>query len=212
MTCTVQRVLILHPAVLICLWLDLNLLVQSFGNHLLMMFTGSLILLTLVICAPRFLILLRRTRWFLLAIFLIYTYTSQGVPIWPSLGLFSPGYEGFFAAIVQIERLLSLLALLSLLLTALSQSQLVAGLYTILFALQTLGISRERFAVRLALTLSYSDRELQEAEGGWHEKIERLLAPSTMSPGYIELQLMRLSLIDWLVIVASTVAIIGVLR
>lgn len=201
----------LHPATLLVLWLSLGLMLQKLGEQALMFWSCLFVLVSLGLCAQRFFMILRRSRWILFSLFFIYAYTSQGSAVWPSLGLYSPVYEGVLSALVQLQRLISILALLSILLTLISQTQLVMGLYTLFFWVEFLGISRERIAVRLALTLRYSEHYAFDKAGGWIEKIEHLLAvPVKDESGLIELQTTSLSIRDWLIIGLSTTAMIGV--
>jgi hypothetical protein len=199
----------LHPAVLIYIWICLSLAAQILGSTMLMPLVGMLILLALRISGARFVLLLRRTRWVLFSLFLIYAYATPGAELWPDLGMASPVTEGVVDGIVQLLRLLVVLSGLSILLSLVSQLKIIAGLYALARPLGFLGISRERVAVRLALTLSYAESAMQNSAGNWRGIIEQLFVPLEISPGYIELQLSPFSVRDGLMVVAVSAALLG---
>ena len=61
------------------------------------------------------------------------------------------------AQVLQLCRLAFTLASLAILLNLLPRQQLISGLYVLTYPLRYVGLSRERLAVRLALTLQYAD-------------------------------------------------------
>jgi hypothetical protein len=199
-----------HPAVQIYIWLCLILAVQMLGAYAVVMLAGILIVFSFRICASRFFFLLRRTRWVLFSVFLIYAYTSPGESLWPHLGVLSPVAEGVEYGLLQLLHLLAVLAGLSILLTLLSQQQLIAGLYTLSRPLSLLGVPRERFAVRLALTLHYAESAMQDTASNWRGSIEQLLAQLPLTPGYIELQLVPFTRRDGLLTATVSAALLGI--
>lgn len=201
---------ILNPAVQIYIWLCLALAIQILNGELLVIVAGLTIVLAIRICAVRFLIMLRRTRWILFSILLIYAFASPGEALWSQLGAFSPVIDGVAEGLLQLLRLITVLAGLSILLTLLALTQLIAGIYTLLRPLTFLGFSRDRIAVRLALTLRYAERAISETASNWRESIEQLLAPVQAEQGEIELQVGHFIRLDWLLVVASSVALMGV--
>jgi energy-coupling factor transporter transmembrane protein EcfT len=198
-----------HSAAQIYLWICLAVAAQILHGYALTLLAVMLVLLTLGICAKRFFSLLRRTRWILLSIFVIYAYASRGDAMWPQLGAFSPVAVGMEEGFVQLQRLLIVLAGLSILLVLLSQAQLMEGFYTLLFPVFLVGLSRERVAVRLALTLRYAESTMQNKIANWHRNIEQMLAPVGLEPGYIELQLHQFSWRDWLLVAVSSAVVTG---
>lgn len=200
----------MHPAVQVYIWVCLALLTQILNGQLLMLIAGLAILLSIRICALRFLILLRRTRWILLSVLLIYSYTSPGDALWPQLGAFSPIADGVADGMLQLLRLVTVLAGLSVLLTLLSQTQLIAGIYILSGPVTFLGFSRDRVAVRLALTLRYAESAMQETANNWRDSIEQLLAPVSLEPGYIELHIVQFTRLDWLLAAAVSAVLLGV--
>jgi len=199
-----------HPAVQIYIWICLALIAQVLIAYALVLLAGMLVVFSFSICAPRFLSMLRRTRWIFFSLFLIYAYTSSGEALWPYWGVFSPVADGVVDGFFQILRLITVLAGLSILLTLLSQSQLIAGLYTLSRGLSFLGLSHERFAVRLALTLRYAESAMQDTACNRRSSIEYLLAPVPVEPGFIDLHMVHFTRLDWLLVAAATVALLGI--
>jgi len=199
-----------HAALQIYVWVCLTLAAQLLNGYALTLLALMLIVLSFKICAVRFVLLLRRTRWILISVFLIYAYTSPGDAVWPQLGTFSPVADGIMSGLLQIMRLVTVLAGLSILLTLLSQSQLITGLYTLSRPLCFFGLSRERVAVRLALTLRYAESAMQDTTSNWRVSIEHLLAPVPVTPGFIELHVTPFSRRDWLLLTAASVALLGI--
>ena len=100
----------------------------------------------------------------------------------PLPGIPGASQEGLLLAADNIARLLIALATLALLLKALNPSQLVAGMRALLAPLALLGFSRDRIAVRLALTL----HEVEASRNGESEESARMtssLALPTFVPG-----------------------------
>lgn len=200
----------MHPAVQIYLWICYTLAAQMLAVPLLLLLTVMTILLAIWIDAVRFLALLRRTRWILFSILLIYAFSGSGDSLWPQLGMFSPVAAGIEEGLLQLSRLIIVLAGLSILLALLSQSQLISGIYTLLRPIAYVGLSRERISVRLALTLRYAESAMQSAAGNWRDSIERQLAYIPLAPENIELQVASISRLDWLLSAAASAALLGV--
>lgn len=198
-----------HPAVQLFIWLCLTLAAHSLNVYGLLTLAGISIAFALVLCAARFSQLLRRMRWILISVFVIYAYSTPGDPLWMQLGAFSPVKEGAADGLLQLLRLTTVLAGLSILLTLLSPAQLVAGLYTVAHPLRGFGLSRERFAVRLALTLRYAE-SVPDMAGGWRGRLEQLLAQNSEKPGFVELQVARLTMRDWLIFAGVSAALTGI--
>lgn len=199
-----------HPAVQIYIWMCLALAVQMLEGYALAILAAMEIFLSLGLCPSRFFYLLRRTRWILITLFVIFAYTGTGDLLWPQWGAFSPVTDGIVHGLLQLLRLLAVLAGLSILLSLLSQSQLVAGLYVMSRPFVFFGLSPERMAVRLALTLQYADNAMQNISGNWRDILEHMLESVPMAPGYIELQVTVFSWRDWLLVIAVTAALMGV--
>jgi energy-coupling factor transport system permease protein len=127
-----------------------------------------------VISRHRFINLLRRTRWIMLSLLLIYAYSTPGQPLSDSLGMFAPSVDGLADGLQQLTRLLAALAGLSILLNNLHRQQLIAGLYTLFAPLQWMGLSPERLAVRIALTLHYAEVAMLRGPNAWQDNLHSL--------------------------------------
>jgi energy-coupling factor transporter transmembrane protein EcfT len=99
--------------------------------------------------------LLRRMRYILLFMLIVYAFNTPGEYLsdWPLT--LAPTYEGIMAGIEQAVRLSLVLAGLALLLANTSREQFIAGLYILALPFRHVGANPERFAVRLWLTLHY---------------------------------------------------------
>lgn len=206
-----QKLKNLHPAVFILFWVSMTVAVQMLSIYPLVLLAGSVLFLSVRKCAMRFFSLLRRTRWILLSVLVIYSYTGHGTPLWADLGVLSPVTDGVTAGLVQLLRLLIVLASLSLLLSFLSLAQLVAGLYTLTRPLVICGLSRERFAVRLALTMSYAESIKTVGDNNWLNHIEHLLLPVVEMPGVIELKTQSFTWYDGLMLAMVLLMLAGVM-
>ncbi|PKO84297.1 MAG: hypothetical protein CVU17_03885 [Betaproteobacteria bacterium HGW-Betaproteobacteria-11] len=144
-----------HPASLILLWLALLAATASHGGPLLLLVTLALVLAALVLAAPHLHRLLRRSRWLLLTLFVLFAWMTPGTPLPWLPGISS---EGLQLAAEHVLRLVLALATLALVLQILSPVALVAGIRSLLAPLAAFGLSRDRIAVRLALTLEEVER------------------------------------------------------
>lgn len=139
-----------HPASLILLWLALLAAVATRNGPLLLLTCLLLTLCALFRAATHLRRLLRRSRWLLLTLCIVFIWMTPGIPL-----PFIPGAssEGLYLAVEHSARLLLALASLALILQALTPVQLVAGMHSLLTPWRWLGISPDRMAVRLMLTL-----------------------------------------------------------
>jgi energy-coupling factor transporter transmembrane protein EcfT len=204
--------LIPHPAVQILIWMLLALLAQRLQPLALLVLSVILFVLALRLCAGLLLRLLRRTRWILFSLLLIYAYTTPGTALLAQLGVVSPTREGLLDGLLQLGRLLSVLSGLAILLAILPQEQLISGLYTLAYPLRWFGLSRERIAVRLALTLEYAETAMSETARDWRTTINAALQPSSSGATHIELRLQAFSGADALLLFAIAAVLIGVWR
>lgn len=204
--------LIPHPAVQILVWVLLALLAQRLQPLALLVLSAILVSLALRLCAAQLLSLLRRTRWILFSLLLIYAYTTPGASWWPQLGFVSPTREGILDGLLQLGRLLSVLSGLAILLVLLPQTQLISGLYTLAYPLRWLGLSRERIAVRLALTLEYAESAMRDTATDWRATIHDALRPATTGAEHVELRLHAFGVVDILLLIASAALLIGAWR
>jgi energy-coupling factor transport system permease protein len=200
-----------HPAVLLLLWACVTVVMQALRAPALLLASGLLAVLALLFCAARFRVLLRRTRWIMFSLLLIYGYATPGAALWAPAGTLSPTLEGLFDGLLQLCRLLAALAGLSLVLSMLTQQQLIGGLYTLAYPLRYVGVSRERIAVRLALTLHYAETAMLETTRDWRASMARMLQPAAAVQQEVELQALPFTLRDGLLLVAAAALLVAVL-
>lgn len=97
--------------------------------------------------------MLRRIRWLLLAILILYGWFTPGTPLIPLLGGWSPVQEGLQQGALRGTALLAIVAAVYLLLASTPRGDLVGGLLWYGMPLRRLGVDDHRFAVRLVLAL-----------------------------------------------------------
>lgn len=161
--------LIFHPAVQIFTWCLLVTAVQHLPVAPLFAVTTLVVLTALRISTQKLLQLMRRTRWLMLSLLLVYAYSTSGQPIFDTLQGLSPSYEGVQDGMTQLARLWVALAGLAILLGKLHRQHWMVGIYSLLFPLHCLGLSRDRFTVRLALTLHYAEVAMLRGTQNWKD-------------------------------------------
>ena len=201
-----------HPAAQILTWCLLVAAMQILPFGILLAPAGLVLLCAFVISRHKFIQLLRRTRWVMLSLLLIYAYSTPGQALSEALGMFSPSREGLADGMLQLTRLLAALAGLAILLDRLHRQQLIAGLYTLFAPLQWLGLSRERLAVRLALTLHYAEVAMLRSTGGWQDTLNSLFEPHGETTRHMELPLYRFGIGDVLLLGFALLLLWGALR
>ncbi len=184
-----------HPAAQILTWCLLVATMQVLTFTVLLGAAGTVLLLAFALSRHKLWQLLRRTRWIMFSLLLIYAYSTPGQPLVEALGTLSPVREGLFDGVLQLARLLAALAALAILLDRLHRQQLIAGLYTLFAPLQWLGLSRERLAVRLALTLHYAEVVMLRAHS-WQDTLRSLFVPHGETTRQMELHLYRFGIGD----------------
>ena len=125
---------------------------------------------------------------------------TPGVAVWQSLVQLSPTHEGIIDGLLQLCRLAFALAGLAILLDRLSQQQFIGGLYTLGYPLRYVGLSRDRIAVRLALTMHYAESVILDTSSNWRVSIEKMLAPAENQLNAIEIHSVKFKLIDGLLL------------
>jgi len=163
-----------HPAAQILTWCLLVVSMQAMALGALLMAAGLILMSAFAISRHKFIQLMRRTRWIMLSLLLIYAYSTPGQPLSDWLGMFSPSREGLVDGLLQLTRLLAALASLAILLDQLQRQQLIVGLYALFAPLQWIGLSRERIAVRLALTLHYAEAAMLRDTHAWQDNLHNL--------------------------------------
>jgi hypothetical protein len=145
----------LHPTIRIIYLLALAVAVYVATPMMLVVLIAVLSALLLYCRAENFLKLLRRMRWLLLFLMIIYAFNTPGEYLrqWPFD--IAPTYEGLHSGLLQIARIVIMLAGVALLLKTTSRDNLMAGFFLLLYPLKWIKLHPERLAVRLWLTLHY---------------------------------------------------------
>ena len=201
-----------HPAAQILLWIMLVLLAQRCPPVLLAALCLISSAAALRMDSAQFLRLLRRTRWIAFSLLLIYAWATPGRALLNDWGSLSPTYEGLLDGATQLGRLLCALAGLAVLLVSLPQTLLISGLYTLAYPLRLLGLSRERFAVRLALTLEYAEMTMHDTAKDWRATIARAMKATAAGADRIELPRQSYGLLDVVLLAAGVAVLAGVWR
>jgi len=201
-----------HPAAQILTWCLLVAIMQFLTLEILLVAAGFVLLFALLRSAHKLMQLLRRTRWIMLSLLLIYAYSTPGQPLLDALGMFSPSREGLSDGVLQLTRLLAALAGLAILLDRLHRQQLIAGLYTLFAPLQLIGVSRERVAVRLALTLHYAEVAMLRETHTWQDNLRSLFEPHDETSKQMELTLYRFGISDGLLVGFALLLLFETLR
>lgn len=201
-----------HPAAQILTWCLLVAVMQVLESGLLLLVAGLVLLCTFAVSRHKFIQLVRRTRWIMLSLLLIYAWSTPGQALMNELGMFGPTREGLADGALQLTRLLAALAGLAILLDRLHRQQLVAGLYALFAPLQWLGLSRERFAVRLALTLHYAEAAMLRETHDWQDNLRDLFEPHGEATRHMELPLYRFGIGDVLLLGLALLLLLGALR
>ncbi len=190
-----------HPAMQIFIWMTLSIAAQLLPAQGLFMMTLAMFLIAAKLNPRQLFGLLRRTRWILLTLLLIYAYSTPGVALIGKLGQYSPSLEGLQDGLLQLGRLLSVLSGLAILLASLSESRLIEGIHALAFPLNWLGGSRERLAVRLALTLRYAESTMRDTAADWKQAINRALQPASGDQLHVVLEKQALKVVDMICLV-----------
>lgn len=157
----------IHPASLLLIWLGFALCTPWLRTLDLAVITGFLIASLLLVRSHGFFRLLRRTRWLLTSLFLIYAFATPGDLLLPAWGSYSPTREGLYSGGLQALRLMALLSGLAIVLAALSRDRILVGLYFLLRPLALLGVDIDRLSARIWLTLHYTGQREPTRTGSW---------------------------------------------
>ncbi len=150
-------------------------------------------------------LLLKRSRWLIASLVLLFALATPGVYILPALGGYGPTTEGLWLGMEHLMRLLFVLATLSVLLHLTGVEGLVAGLHGMILPLAWLGLDRSRLSVRLMLVLQYVEKSPPGRH--WREWLER--PGSNPAFGQICLRKTRFAPTDYAVLAGLTFGILA---
>lgn len=206
----------LHPASLILIWLAFAFCVPWLRPAELSAVVFLFSLPLLLRRSAQYLKLLRRSRWLLISLVLVYAFVTPGAAAIAVLGAYSPSREGLLSGGLQALRLISLLAALALLLATTPRDRILAGLYFLLRPFALIGVDVDRVAARIWLTLHYAEKA-EKAEhagpsrsGAWRERLQAALHGSGHETTGIELEIGRLSRSDYAALLCA-VLVFGLL-
>lgn len=197
----------IHPAMQIMSWCAVAMLLQILAPSVLLVASVLILAGAISFARHRLVLVIRRTRWIILSLMLVYAYASPGQPVFQWLGVFSPSREGAADGALQLLRLVTALAALAVLLESVNRQKLIAGLYTLLAPLALAGVSRERLAVRLALTLQYAEVIALHRATDWQDRLRSLFEPHDELVRQVELPVSRFGFGDAVVMTIMMAAI-----
>lgn len=180
----------LHPAVRLLAWCAAAAVVQLLDGYALAGAVAAAVVAAVAASPGRFRRLLRRSRWLLLAIAILFAWSTPGVLLVPDAGNWSPTTDGVLLGLVHAARLVTLVAALAVLLETTPKEDLVGAIYALTAPLAAIGMSRARLAVRLMLVFQYAEAT---PAADWRAWLGR---PAPDAPQQDRLLLQRRSLRD----------------
>ena len=117
--------------------------------------TALLLLLYVLAGSPSpatFLLMVKRLRWLLLAILLVYGWWTPGDSLWPGAASLSPTIDGLYLGLLRVMALLAIVAAVHLLLQSTPREELLPAIMQLIRPLCTHRM-RERIAVRTLLSI-----------------------------------------------------------
>lgn len=195
----------LHPTVRLTAWGVMAALVQWLSLLWLSLACAAALVAGIWIAPKRLGLLLKRTRWLIVSIALLFALATPGVFLLPSLGSLGPTVEGMRLGFEHLMRLVFVLSSLAVLLQITRVDGLVAGLHGLIRPLSWLGLDRGRVAVRLMLVLNY----VEQSPPGRHWR-EWLLGNVTEGePVRLRLQASPLNAVDYAVLAGLTLLVVA---
>lgn len=158
----------MHAALVLLLWLVAVVVIQALPGPALLVAVAASIGVAGVIARPRALRLMRRVRFLLLAIVVLFAGFTPGEALVADWPLLSPTREGVALALIHAGRLLAVVAAVAVLLEVLPAARLVGGLHVLCGPLRWIGVPPERVAVRLLLVLRYVETTPRGSGKSWH--------------------------------------------
>ncbi len=193
-----------HPATKILLWLGFAIAIQGMGVKPLTLLSVAGAVVLLAGRSPGALLMVRRARWLLLSLFLIYAFATPGEALFPELGSLSPTIQGAHGGAMQAWRLVLLLLSLGWLLRSCPRNSLLSGLYILLRPFSSVGLDADRVAVRLWLTLQYAEQQPRRNAHGWWHELRLTLDPAPDAATEITLELPLFTWRDAVILVFAT--------
>ena len=133
----------------------LALVLSDIQHYQLIGLVSVLSCIAFIFYARDFTHMLRRVRWLLMILVMVYAFSTPGEYIQSFKLPVRPTYEGLIAGLTQTLTIVAMLAGLALVLSSTPRAKLLGGLYQLFSSLQKLGVKTEKIAVRIWLTLHY---------------------------------------------------------
>lgn len=184
--------MIFHPATQLFGWGVFVALVQPLADVALAWIAAITLPLAGFVAPRRIWGLLRRTRWLLLSVALLFPLATPGQRLPGAMGEVGITWDGLSLALEHILRLLLLLASLAIVHERLGTTGMMAGLHWLLAPLAHWRTLRERIVVRLMLVLDHVENAPATS---WREWLDR----DSPGPDRMTLYVGTLSLVDWVV-------------
>ena len=147
---------VVHPVIRIVVFLVVASFLAS-GQYFAMLLSAAaltfLILRSSIAVHRAALQMLRRMRWLLLSMLIVYGWFTPGEALWPALGAATPTVAGLLEGLQRAAALVLMALAAQQLISGLAPPQLLAALLWLSKPLQVFGLARERLALRLMLTL-----------------------------------------------------------
>lgn len=208
MTANALSANLLHPATRILLWVLFAAAVAMMGWRSL---SAASLLLAVALAGLRdraCLTMLRRARWLLISLLLVYGLATQGPELVIGEVSLTVSRGGLEAGLLQACRLVAMIAGLALLLALTPVPQLIAGIHAIISPLRIFGVDPERTALRLSLTLEYA-RSLGRPKGkSWRDALLAALEPDDEPPSRVVMERPSFTWRDSLALVAGAAALL----
>lgn len=195
---------IVHPTARIFLWVLVLLAIQCLNGWLLAAAFAGLLSLSRA-ALKRGARLLRRARWLIISLFLIFAWGVAGEPVFAAHAIFaSPTYEGVHEAFLHLGRLLLVLMAVAAFLEAMPLPELLGGGRQLLAPLTRFGCNPDRAVIRLMLVMHYV--ETLPSPRDWRT----LLNVPVLTPGqcseYVNVENRSLRLADYVVVTSAATA------
>lgn len=179
----------LHPAASLLTWLVFAISLQWFRLAWLAGVAVACLLLAILFAGERAINLLRRSRWLILSLVVLYLFATPGEYLPGMLGDIGLTFEGLHQGAGQLGRLLTMLSSLALLHQAIGTPGLLAGCHFLLRSFP----GGETTVVRLMLVLEHVE---QKQAIGWRKWLGPV-APELATPAdRITLSMPRFRWID----------------
>jgi energy-coupling factor transporter transmembrane protein EcfT len=195
----------LHPTVRLIVWGVMAALVQSLPLGGLLLACALALGAGAWLAPQRLGLLLKRTRWLIVSLILLFALATPGVYVMPLLGSLGPTGEGMLLGFEHLMRLLFVLASLAVLLQITGVESLVAGLHGLLLPLSWLGLDRGRVAMRLMLVMHYVEQSPPRKH--WREWLQGQAAEG--EPARFHLRASSFGIADFAALAGLTFAVLA---